>query len=297
MNGLNEILKASMSATGVTLSGSLTPEQAHNFIDVIKEKNGFLSKIHVEKMGKLSKELDAWDIAQGILVRVPSGSKPTEAQRAALGVVGAKLEAKDVQLFARILQDALDDNASNPNFESETFSKFATAFGNDMALLGFKGNSDTYNNTFETLHKGWIQVAKDASETIKVTYASTEKISDRLSTLAQAIHADISSEAVILINTADAQEYNKELAALNSVSHLIEGGAKKILGIPLEVTPLMPRGVYMATPLKNLVLGLVLDIRRNRWYDAEERALKYVFDVSIDYQVVIKKWVTLMEKA
>ena len=45
MNGLNEILKASMSATGVTLSGSLTPEQAHNFIDVIKEKNMYGKKV------------------------------------------------------------------------------------------------------------------------------------------------------------------------------------------------------------------------------------------------------------
>ena len=84
MDGLNDILKGSMNATSVTLSGSLTPEQAHNFVDVIKQNNGFLQKIHTEKMGRLTKELDTWDVAKGILVRVASGDKPSETQRAAL---------------------------------------------------------------------------------------------------------------------------------------------------------------------------------------------------------------------
>ena len=49
----------------------------------------------------------------------------------------------------------------------------------------------------------------------------------------------------------------------------------------------------MATPLENLVLGVCLDISRNRWYDPEERALKYIFDASVDYEIIIKKWVSI----
>lgn len=297
MDGLNDILKGSMNATNITLSGSLTPEQSHNFIDVIKQNNGFLQKIHTEKMGRLTKELDAWDVAKGILVRVASGEKPNDSQRSALSKVGAKLDAKSVQLFSRILQDALEDNKSNPNFEKETFDGFTKAFGNDLALLGFTGESDTYDGTFKTLHKGWLQVVKDSSDAVKLTYAASEKVSNRLSALVGSIDPDIVSEARILINPSDVQEYNKELSALNSPLHLVQGGANQILGIPFEITPLMPKGTYLATPLKNLVLGVVLDIRRNRWYDAEERALKYVFDVFTDYEVVVKKWASLMSKA
>jgi phage capsid family len=186
---------------------------------------------------------------------------------------------------------------SNPNFEKETFDAFAKAFGNDLALLGFTGESDTYDGTFKKLHKGWLQVVKDSSDAVKLTYTATEKVSNRLSALAGSIDPDIVSEARILINPSDVQEYNKELSALNSPLHLVQGGANQILGIPFEITPLMPKGVYLATPLKNLVLGVVLDIRRNRWYDAEERALKYVFDVFTDYEVVVKKWASLMSKA
>ena len=109
MKGLSEILKASMGATDTVLSGSLTPEQAHNFVQVVKDNSSFLNKINVVKMGRLTKEVDAWDVAKGILVRVPSGEKPTEDQRKKLGLVGCKLDAKSVQLFARILQDALEE--------------------------------------------------------------------------------------------------------------------------------------------------------------------------------------------
>ncbi|WP_229204403.1 hypothetical protein [Campylobacter anatolicus] len=175
MNALNEILKTSMNATNVTLSGALTPEQVHNFVDVIKQNNGFLQKIHTEKMGRLTKELDAWDVANGILVRVSSGDKPNDNQRVALNKVGTKLDAKSVQLFARILQDVLEDNKSNPKFESETFESFAKAFGNDLALFGFIGESDTYDGSFKTLHKGWVAVAKDSSKATKLTYASNDK--------------------------------------------------------------------------------------------------------------------------
>ena len=101
MDGLNDILKGSMNATNVTLSGSLTPEQSHNFIDVIKQNNGFLQKIHTEKMGRLTKELDAWDVAKGILVRVASGEKPNDSQRSALSKVGAKLDAKSQILILK----------------------------------------------------------------------------------------------------------------------------------------------------------------------------------------------------
>lgn len=294
---LKEILKASMNATDTTLSGSLTPEQAHNFIEVVKDNSGFLQKITVEKMGRLTKELDAWDVAKGILVRVPSGEKPTEEQRKKLGLVGTKLDAKSVQLFARILQDALEENKHNPKFEEETFATFSKAFGNDLALLGFIGKSDTYTNTFDTLHKGWLEIAKTSEEATKITYLSSDSISNRLKALVRAIPSDAKANSVILINPNDVSAYNEELSKLNSPTHLIEAGAKKILGVPFEEDSNMPEGKYLATPLKNLVLGMVLDIRRNRWYDAEERALKYVFDVYVDYEIVIKKWATYMEQA
>ena len=291
--GLKDIAKGSMNATSATLSGSLTPEQANSLINVIKDNSAFLQKIHVEKMSRLTKEIDGWDTMRGVLVRVASGEKPSDTQRTQLKKAGVKLEAKSVQLFSRILQDALADNQNNPNIESQTINSIGKKFGNDLALLGFSGTSDTYANSFETLHKGWIQTAKDSSDVTKVTYVANDSVSKRLTALAQSINPDALADSVILISTADMQEYNKELSALNAPSYLINGNADRVLGVKLEVSPLMPKGVYMATPLENLVLGVCLDINRNRWYDPEERALKYIFDASVDYEIIIKKWVSI----
>lgn len=294
---LSQILKGSISATDTTLSGELHAQVAHAFVDAIKDNSKFLQKITTEKMKKITKELDAWDVARGVLVRVPSGDKPTDEQRKKLDVIGCTLESKPVQLFARVLQDALEENADNPKFEQETFSAFTKAFGNDLALLGFIGEKDDYaDKKFENLNKGWFQVIKDSTDAKKITYAANAKQVTRLTALVDNIHDDVFGEAVILINPKDYRAYQKELSENAAASILVKGDAKEILGVPLEVNPLVKEGEYLATPLKNLVLGLGINIRRNRWYDGEERALKYVFDLYCDYEVVIKKWTTLSTK-
>ena len=94
--GLKDIAKGSMNATNATLSGSLTPEQASSLINIIKDNSAFLQKIHVEKMSRLTKELDGWEAMRGVLVRVASGEKPSDAQRTQLKKAGVKLEAKSV---------------------------------------------------------------------------------------------------------------------------------------------------------------------------------------------------------
>ncbi len=291
---LATILKAgSIAAADVTLSGELTPEASHAFVDVIKDNSKFLKKITIKKMKKLTATIDAWDVARGILVRVPSGEKPTEEQRKKLGLVGCKLEGKDVQLFARILQDALNDNKDNPNFEKETFENFAKAFGNDLALLGFIGEKDDYaDKEFKNLNKGWLTIAKESDDAKKLKHAKNSKMIDRLKAVANNIHPDVANDAVILISPNDYRKYNTEVSDLNAANVLINGDAKKFLGVPLEVEPLMKDGELMATPLSNLVLGVGIEIRRNRFYDNEERALKYIFDTFCDYEIVVKKWVT-----
>lgn len=294
--GLNLLLKSgSFSATDATLSGTLHPEVAHNFVEAIKENSKFLQKVTLKKMTKLTAELDAWDVAKGILVRVPSGEKPTQEQRRKLNLIGAKLDGKYVQLFGRILQDALDDNKDNPNFENEQFNGFSKAFGNDLALLGFIGTSDNYTNKkFEELNKGWIQVAKESSDVKRVSFATSDSMVARLTKLVDNIDDDVFGECVILISPKDYRAYQKELSDLSAANILIKGDAKEILGVPLEVQPLMKSGEYLATPLKNLMIGIGLEIRRNRYYDNEERALKYIFDTFCDYEIVIKKWATLL---
>lgn len=296
--GLSQLLKnGSMAPNDVVLNGTLRPEYAHGFVDAIKDNSAFLKKITIEKMKKLTKKMDAWDVARGILVRVPSGQAPTEAQRRKLDLLGCELNNKPVQLFARVLQDTLEDNADNPNFENETFNAFSKAFGNDLTLLGFTGIKDDYSgDKFEHLNKGWFTLASESPEVNKVEYTATTKISDRLRAVVDNINDDVFNDSVILINPKDYRAYQNELSEKAAASILIHGDAKEILGVSLEIHPLVKPGTYLATPIKNLVMGIGLNIRRNRWYENEERCLRYVFDLYCDYEIAVKKWTTLSTK-
>ena len=298
MPAFSEIIKAagSMSATDFSLRGTLTPEQSHTLIDAIVDSSAFLQKVQNVKTKSLQKDLTAIDLANNILVQVAEGAKPTDAQKQKAALLGCTLNLKPAQLFAFIGDSALEDNAHNPRFESETFNAFAKSFGNNLTNLGFVGTTDVYAGAtgFATLNKGWIEIAKTDAGTIKGTYDPDDKIIDRLTALAESLDPDAVADASILISPADYQLYNRELSALNAPTYLIENNAPRILGIPLEVNKFMPAGVYVATPLKNLVLGVGLGIKRAREYDAEARGLRYIFSVYQDYEILIKKWVSVL---
>jgi hypothetical protein len=299
MSGFSEIIKAAgnMGAADFTLSGNLTPEASHTLIDAIVDSSAFLKKVETVKTNSLQRDLTAIDLANNILVQLAEGTRPTEAQRQKATAIGATLSLKPAQLFGFIGRSALEDNQHNPRFEEQTFNAFAKSFGNNLTNLGFVGTTDVYDASFTTLNKGWVEIAKTDANTVKGTYVASDTVTERLTALAESINPDALADSAILISPADYQAYNKELSALNAPSYLIEGNAPRILGAPLEVNKFMPQGVYIATPLKNLVLGVGLGIQRERFYDPEERGLKYVFSVYQDYEILIKKWVSVLTLA
>jgi hypothetical protein len=287
-----------MSAADFSLRGTLTPEQSHTLIDAVADSSDFLKKVQTVKTQSLQKDLTAIDLSNNILIQIAEGLEPTDAQKQKAAMIGCTLNLKPAQLFGFIGDSALEDNRHNPKFEQETFNAFAKSFGNNLTNLGFVGTTDAYasGTGFTTLNKGWIEIAKSDAATVKGTYEAGDSISDRLVALAESINPDAAADSVILIAPSDYQLYNRELAALNAPYYLIEGNAPRILGIPLEINKFMPAGVYMATPLKNLVLGAGLNVKRSREYHAAKRGLEYVFSIYQDYEILIKKWVSILEE-
>lgn len=299
MKGLLDIAKATgtISATDMQAGGTLKPEVARKVINTIVEKNEFLQKITIDKTKKLQKDLSVWSLASGILVRVDQGKSPTETQRQKIGVASVKLDNKPVQLFARITQDTLEDNADNPNFEKETFDSFAKAFSNDLQNLGMIGEKDDYSSkSFKNLNKGWFTLAKEKSATVKLQHKAASKISDVLAAMVKAANADVLKESVIVISQADYLTYQQEIGGKNGgLSILLNAGAKHVLGVPLEVASYVPKGNFLLTPLKNLIMSMGLEVRRVRWYDNDESSLKYKFELYNDYEIGVEEWVVLSE--
>ena len=200
--------------------------------------------------------------------------------------------------MASITQDTLEDNADNPKFETETFAEFDKAFSNDLQNLGMIGEKDDYaGDAFKNLNKGWFTLAKENSDVVKLEHKKVSKMIDKLSAVVKASNEDVLTQSVILISQSDYLAYQQEIGGRSGgLSILLNSGANHILGVPLEVASFVPKGKFLMTPLKNLIMSVGLDIRRTRWYDVEESCLKYKFEVYNDYQLAVGKWAVLSEE-
>ncbi len=295
---LDAILKADTKPTDVTLSGNLTPQQARTFIKAIVDRQSILKDVTVDTTSKLTKERSTYDIAKGVLNRHVSGTPVPAAAMKKLGKIGCTLDmTKGVSLNARILQDTINDNKDNPDFEKEQFENFAIAFMNDLDYLGIAGTADnaSADAPFTELAKGWVQIAKDSAAVVTVT-TSAQTITERLIYLVKNLHEDIKGgKAEIILSAVDYDDYQLEVADKYPTSGaLVNGGMNTFMGYKLKANSNMDAGEYLATIPKNMVFGISNQIERNRWYDNESSCLRYKFVVYPDYEFDIHKYVTYM---
>ncbi len=296
---LEGILKADTRPTDVTLNGQLMPQQARTFIKAIVDRQSILKDVTVDICSKLTKTRTAYDIGKGVLNRHVSGQAvPADAMKK-LGVIGCTLDmTKAVSLNARILQETINDNKDNPDFEKEQFEGFSIAFTNDLDYLGIAGIADNpaANAPFVELAKGWVKVAKDSASATKTTTDKTT-ITERLKVVVQNLHEDVKGgKAEIYLSATDYDAYQLEVADAHPNSGaLTNGGIDTFLGYKLKPNSNMEAGEYLATIPKNMVFGIATQIERNRWYDNEESALRYKFVVYCDYEFDIHKYVTFVE--
>jgi hypothetical protein len=292
---LTSLIKNNILPKDFELSGNLTPAQAKIMIDTIKDSSEFLKKVQTVPMLKLETEVDAYDIAEGILIRVAEGDEPTAEQLATIKNIGCKLQALPVQLFANVTKSSIENNAFNTTFDQDVFKKFMRRFSNELVYLGFAGVG-AEGTTFKELNNGWLDIIRTSEDTNKATYSEDATVSERLTALVENVHEDVIGEASIVINPKDYQKYLLEIAKdTATASILLNATAKSFLGYPIEVQNKIPSGTYIATPLKNLVFGMCQDIFRAREWNNRKRIVEYTFDVSCDYEVVVKKWATICE--
>lgn len=294
---LGSIVKSGLTAKDAALSGNLTPKQGKIFVSAIVASSVLLGKVTTDITGKLTKERSGWDAAKGMLTRHKSGLKAPAANEKKLGKIGCKLDmTRGVELNASILDEAIEDNQDNPAFEQEQFDIFTTLFSNDLLHLGIIGedDSDEHEAEFKDLAKGWLMIASESDDTNQTT-TSNSSILHRLKWLVKNAHEDVMGTASILMNPKDYMDYQFEIAeTYKDLSTILNADKKTFMQLPIESIASIPSGDYLLTPLKNMVLGLSSVVKRNRWYENSESALKYKFVVYPDYEFDIHKYVTYM---
>ena len=292
------VAKGRIGPEALNITGELTPEQANQIISLVVAST-FLSKVNTVRMMRLTRHVNAMDVASRQLKRIAQGSEPAEGDLTKLLGAGAELMALPVQLFADVTLDFIRENASNPQLLTVIQNALATSMGGDILDLAFNGEKDDNSDGFLTLNKGWVQLAKEGREAgendddpkrVRGTDIdpATDGWKETLAAVMNAGDERFRRNSVFTMNLADADDYARELGAhVTGTPLTAESPLRRFEGYAIEAEPEMPRGHVFFTPLKNLAFGLHSNIRRDRAYHARKRALEYTFDTACDFEIVV----------
>lgn len=297
------LAKALIEPEDLRNGGGLKPQEAAKLITMLFD-DPFLKKVTTIRMSKLTRNVDVMDIARRQLVRVPQGQEPSNDDLTGAGEFGCKLTALDAQLFVTLTLDFLRDNKDNPQLQKEVENGFNTRLGGDIVDLGFNGVADdavgaTRAAKFIRLNKGWLQVMREAAGTPKVVIdPALNGWIKSLKAIMEAADDRVRATSCFVMNEADADAYAEQINAPVTGSEVQSNSpARRFRGKTIETHPMVPQGSVAFTPMANLVYGLHTDIKRDRAYHSRKRALEYTFDMSFDFEVAVKQFAVLGEKA
>lgn len=294
MGALQEFIKGSITAEALTVGGSLKPQAANKFIDMVIDQSGFLKQVTIERMSKLKKDISVLDIANRILVRVAEGTEPADNQKAGLTQKGKTLSALYCQLFDTVLFSALEDNKDNPGYEDQLAAMFSRKFANEVTDLALNGTDET-GAGFLTLNKGYVQLAKDSATSVKVDVGtmSTNYVNS-LKAIISAQQDRFKPGSALVLAPSDYEGLLMELGAKPSgIVYLIQGGVPAFMGYPITTNPYMPANHCLFTPLTNYVYGICTDIQRYREVRGTKRCIDYTFNIAMDYAFGIDEAVVI----
>jgi len=283
----------------VRVGGELRPEAANRVISMV-QKDPFLSKITVERMRRLKKDVQVFDIMPRQLRRIPQGQEPQDTPNPDnvtpnVNEYGCTLHALDMQLFPTLSLDFLRDNADNPNLLSEINGSFNTTFQNDLTDLAVNGTEEAAavltQTDFTKLNKGWRQIALDSSQAKKTTIAPmTDGWIDTLAKVRKESDYRFRNNCVFVMNPDDADAYSIEIGKhVTGAAVIANQNGQGFLNQKIEACQFMPPGHLLYTPLRNLIMGLHTLIRRDSAWHVRRRELEFTYDMAADFEIYIKQ--------
>lgn len=291
MHDLIKIAKGMINPGDLNPGGQLRPQAAERLITLIASA-GFMKNVTTRRMRKMSADVSVLGIAARSLVRVPEGQTPTDDQRLGATQSGCMLTALPVQLFPQMALSALRDNADNPNLVAEVEAALANRMEAELEDLAFNGVADDNSAGFSTLNKGWVQIASESDTTVKVDIDPSDAGGWRaaLKAIFDACPDVYRPQAAFVMNEGDADAYAYELGQHVTGSALVaDSPLRRFLGRPILTSPYCPAGKLLFTPPQNLIFGISTDIWQKRRWDDDARALRWVFDFAVDFEIAVKQ--------
>ena len=298
---LIEVIKSgAMSPSDLEISGELTPDQTHFMFEAITGGDGFLSTINSLKMKKLKGGKDLFDLPGDILVRVPEGAEPSDAQKNKIVNLGEYFNLLPTQAFFEITKSTLRNNSDDPNFLQKMEARMITKIAGQIEKLACVGTNDLYSTSgIENLKKGLIQRAKEEVATGNYIKKGTDFTTDNIFTLVEdgltAADSNYLDECVILMSPQMALAHSKKMGyADNTAKLLMDKKNATHLGYQIKIVKHFPDNVIMVTPLNNLLFAMHTEVSWVREFSLTKRVLSYIYDIWVDFGIGIPEATVLL---
>lgn len=306
-------IKRAIDTSLIANAGKLNPEQADAFIDYVVSQQVTLSRIRVRRMRAPQALIEELTVSARRLRAATEGTAPAVAD--AFSTKKRTLTTVEVIWGEDVTLSFLEDNIEGRAAENHIARLLATQFGNDLADLGWKGNTslpatitdlnndgrdDTTgltqaDHTFLRINDGWLRVLETATETKTYNASGATKASVILQNMLRLLPDRYQGlDLAYFVPPELAMAYADELAARATGlgdQAVVQGiPVLRYFGYPVIPDPYLrregnlPRRAVL-TPLDNLVFGVQRDVTIDAMWQPRRRVVEYTVTARVDYEV------------
>lgn len=303
LSGREGVRKDNITTESLAFEGTLSPSVATELYSlVIGDDTTLLGKVKNTKVRRPKGEIDVADLELDTARRITAGSPPGTGDNE--GTINKNLvyECKEMDLKYTLEKKTLRDYSGDlVGLETRILMDFfVPSLRRQMLRLGFTGTSDTYVNTFESLGKGWLQVARDKCPAGQVLDISTLSLdaNDPQEIMAKMKEAILTNNPAFytpdmkyILSVLDMHKYGEILKARPDGISAVYNGANKVYDAhELLAQNLQPSQYYLMSHLDNMVLVLQVADGQNDGVAIErnpvQKGTEIILTAALDFEFI-----------
>lgn len=292
-----QIVKNTISTTGLQAGGILNPEQAQKFIQQTFENTALGGVIRHETRRAKTGEIDKIGIASRILRKKTENTD--DGYRA--GVKHDKLEyaTTAVRVPWEITEETLRENIEGQHYEKIVTDLMTTQIGTDLEDLYLNGDTavaeSDEDHDFLYVNDGWVKQLKKGSHVV-----------DRSAQSGGALNLDVFYDTLKAIpnkynngklrwmmSPHRRQEWERYILnqAVTAGGIITDKRVENPASIPAIEVPRMPDDVIMLTDPKNLIVVNTYDVIIRKTVEGKEAIMqdKRFYVVHLDFDAIIEE--------
>lgn len=285
--------------------GVLNPEQANTFIDMVQEQPTILNQARVVRMGAPTRKINRLGFGSRIMKAAPQGTPPyaaddgtndrylAAADRSAPSTAQIELRTKELMAEVHLPYELLEDNIEGMSFEDHVMRLIAERAAQDLeewALSADTASADPYlalnDGLLKTanLHEVDCSAQTDIDGNAINSNVHPATFANAMLAMPQKYLRNLTGLKHFM-TVADTIKYRARVAQRATGygdSALTENNELRVMGVPVEQSPLMPSGFGLFTFPQNILFGIQRDIQVETDKDIRSRQIIIVLTTRVD---------------